>query len=87
MAAPTQAEIDRLAALPVTPGKLLIDGIWTPGQAGETEVLSLSGCPGVTGRAAGRSVAAWGGAGMVSPKTHEWYNWADDGSVRSSRNL
>ncbi len=40
MAAPTQAEIDRLAALPVTPGKLLIDGIWTPGQAGETEVLS-----------------------------------------------
>ena len=40
MAAPTQAEIDRLAAQPVTPGKLLIDGIWTPGQAGETEVLS-----------------------------------------------
>ncbi|MBH1974332.1 MAG: aldehyde dehydrogenase family protein [Rhodobacteraceae bacterium] len=40
MAAPTQAEIDRLAALPVAPAKLLIGGAWVEGEAGQTEVLS-----------------------------------------------
>lgn len=40
MAAPTQAEIDRLAAAPVAAGKLLIDGKWQEGEAGETVVLS-----------------------------------------------
>ena len=36
----TQAEIDRLAAAPVAPQKLLIDGKWVEGQGGETTVLS-----------------------------------------------
>jgi gamma-glutamyl-gamma-aminobutyraldehyde dehydrogenase len=35
-----QATIDRLAVQPVAPGKLLIEGQWHSGQAGETEVLS-----------------------------------------------
>ena len=40
MAAPTQAEIDRLASAPVLAGKLLIGGMWLEGEAGETVVLS-----------------------------------------------
>ena len=36
----TQADIDRLAAAPVPPQKLLIDGTWQDGQGGETTVLS-----------------------------------------------
>ncbi|HQY43270.1 MAG TPA: aldehyde dehydrogenase [Paracoccaceae bacterium] len=37
---PSQTEIHRLAALPVRPGQLLIDGQWQDGENGETEVLS-----------------------------------------------
>ena len=40
MAAPTQADIAHLAAVPVAAGKLLIDGKWQVGEAGETVVLS-----------------------------------------------
>ena len=40
MAAPTQNDIDRLAAAAVPAGKLLIDGKWQEGAAGETVVLS-----------------------------------------------
>lgn len=40
MAAPTQAEIDRLAALPVPAAKLLIGGKWVEGEAKQAEVLS-----------------------------------------------
>lgn len=40
MAAPTQSDIDRLAAVAVAAGKLLIDGKWLEGEAGETVVLS-----------------------------------------------
>lgn len=36
----TQDEIDRLAAAPVAPQKMLIDGLWVEGQGGETVVLS-----------------------------------------------
>ena len=35
-----QPTIDRLAAAPVAPGRLLIDGQWLPGEGGETAVLS-----------------------------------------------
>ncbi len=35
-----QAAIDRLAAAPVAPGRLLIEGQWLPGEGGETPVLS-----------------------------------------------
>ena len=37
---PNQAEIDALASAPVKPGKLLINGVWQDGEAGETSVLS-----------------------------------------------
>ncbi|MDO8984042.1 aldehyde dehydrogenase family protein [Cypionkella sp.] len=40
MAAPTQSDIDRLAAVAVPAGKLLIGGKWLEGEAGETVVLS-----------------------------------------------
>ncbi|OYU38801.1 MAG: aldehyde dehydrogenase [Pseudorhodobacter sp. PARRP1] len=40
MAAPTQIEIDRLALASVPAGKLLINGQWVEGEAGETSVLS-----------------------------------------------
>jgi 4-(gamma-glutamylamino)butanal dehydrogenase len=36
----TQDMIDRLAATPVAPQRLLIDGAWVDGQGGETPVLS-----------------------------------------------
>ncbi len=36
----TQADIDRLAALPVTAGKLLIEGTWAEGQGAPLPVLS-----------------------------------------------
>jgi len=64
MAAPTQSEIDRLAAAPVAAGKLLINGIWVAGEAGETVVLSpINGQPLTTTAAAsaadvGRAVAS-----------------------------
>ena len=37
---PNQAEIDAFASVPVKPGKLLINGVWQDGEAGETSVLS-----------------------------------------------
>ncbi len=53
MTAPTQADIDRIALAPVTAGKLLINGKWCEGQAGETVVLSpLNGKPLTTTAAA-----------------------------------
>lgn len=54
MTAPlTQAEIDRLAALPVPPGRLLIDGAWVEG-VGRMEVTSpIDGKPLTTIAAAG----------------------------------
>lgn len=49
----TQAEIDRLAAAPVVPQKLLIEGQWVAGQGGETVVLSpIDGKPLTTAAAA-----------------------------------
>lgn len=40
MAAPTQADIDHLAHAPVPSGKLLINGLWVEGEAGEAPVIS-----------------------------------------------
>ncbi len=41
-----QVAIDRLAAAPIAPGRLLINGIWTEGEGGEREVISpLTGAP------------------------------------------
>ncbi len=40
MAAPTQDAIDRLALRALSPGKLLIDGTWCEGEAGERPVMS-----------------------------------------------
>ena len=42
----TQADIDRLATAPVSPGRLLINGQWVEGQGGTTTVLSpINGQP------------------------------------------
>lgn len=64
MAAPTQVDIDHLAQAPVPAGKLLINGNWLEGEAGESVVLSpLNGLPLTTLAAAsaadvGRAVAS-----------------------------
>jgi acyl-CoA reductase-like NAD-dependent aldehyde dehydrogenase len=64
VAAPTQVDIDHLAQAPVPAGKLLINGNWLEGEAGESVVLSpLNGLPLTTLAAAsaadvGRAVAS-----------------------------
>jgi 4-(gamma-glutamylamino)butanal dehydrogenase len=40
MAALTQSAIDAIASAPVAPGRLLIDGVWSDGQGGASDVIS-----------------------------------------------
>ena len=84
MAAPTQSDIDRLAAVPVAAGKLLIDGKWLEGEAGETVVLSPINGQKLTTTAAA-SPPMWRGRWPRPGRSFESGVWIADGRLLGAR--